>query len=127
MAYSDKHRRSMNQALRMGELSDDAREFVAGKVARPSAEAPACATSKPPPESPMPAPPTPTLPQNGVLRSKPVDSFPSSVGIASITVRLPARLPSPLLRATVERWEDCEPLALSPVPSPVSRAQSRCA
>ena len=103
MDCSDKNRRSLSQALQTAELSDNARAFVAGKVTRPGAEAPACATPKPPPESLMPAPPTPTLTQNGVLKSQPLDSFPSSVGIASITVRLPARLPSRLLRASVER------------------------
>ncbi len=96
------NRRSMSQALQTGELSDDARAFVAGKVVRPVLEAPAGATPKLPPESPKPAPPTPP-PQNGVSKSKPADSFPSVAGIASITVRLPAKLSSRLLRASVER------------------------
>ncbi len=101
MDCSDKNRRSMSQALQTVELSDDARAFVAGKVSPPVLEAPTGATPKPAPASPVPAPPT--LPQNGVLKPKPSDSFPSGVGIASITVRLPARLPSRLLRASVER------------------------
>ena len=95
------NRRSMSQALQTGELSDDARAFVAGKVVRPVLEGPAGATPKPAPASPVPAPPT--LPQNGVSKSKPADSFPSVAGIASITVRLPAKLSSRLLRASVER------------------------
>lgn len=103
MDCSDKNRRSMSQALQTAELSDDARAFVTGKVAPPALEAPACTAPKPPPASPIPAPLKPPLPQNGVLKPKPVDFFPSSVGIASITVRLPARLPSRLLRASVER------------------------
>ena len=83
-------RRSMSQALQTGKLSDDALAFVSGKTARPGAEVPLDTTPTPPP-------------QNDVPKSKPADSFPSVAGIASITVRLPAKLPSRLLRASVER------------------------
>ncbi len=91
------NRRSMRQALQTGELSDDARAFVAGKVSPPVLEAPTDTTSKFPTESPKPPL------QNSVPKSKPADSFPSVAGIASITVRLPAKLSSRLLRASVER------------------------
>ena len=102
MDCSDKNRRSMTQALQTGELSEDARAFVAGK-APPASEEAAVASPKPLPKSPKPSLLTPTPPQNGVSKATPVDSSPSVAGIVSITIRLPASLPSRLLRASVER------------------------
>ena len=102
MNCSDKNRRSMAQALQTGELSEDARAFVAGK-APPGSEELAVASPKPLPQSPRPSLPTPAPRQNGVPKPTPMDSSPSVAGIVSITIRLPASLPSRLLRASVER------------------------
>lgn len=103
MDCSDKHRRSMSQALRTAELGEEARAFVAGKTTLPSAEAPPPATSKPAIGSPEGDSVARARARNGVPNPNLSEKRPAVEGIVSITVRLPASLPPRLLRASVER------------------------
>ena len=103
MDCSDKTRRSMNEALRTGELNEEALAFVTGKPSHPVADR----TSRERlPALTTPAPvPTPTRPeaqiQNAV--SEHAEVVAAGMGTVSITVRLPGSLPPRLLRASVER------------------------
>ena len=103
MDSSDKNRRSMSQALRTVELGEEALAFVAGQPPQQNAEPVACTISKKPTDSRGVDSLAPVPPQNGVSNAKSAEAPPAVQGIVSITVRLPARLPLQLLRASVER------------------------
>ena len=107
MDCSDKNRRSMSQALQTAEFGEEALTFVSGKTPRPRMEAVVGTPEKMPTEDPDrhrgPGTDTPAPPQHGVSSPKPPEAARSVAGIVSITVRLPANLPTRLLRASLER------------------------
>ena len=101
----DKTRRSMTDALRTGELTEEGLAFVAGKEPPGHRVSVAAASARPPDSKPavrrLPKPPTETPIPNAVSDLRPVTMV--GAGTVSITVRLPGSLPARLLRASVER------------------------
>ncbi len=78
MDYSDKPRRTMNEALRTGKLNDEALAFVNGTAAKPAT-----------PQAPASAGET--------------DTQPAVAGTVSMSFRLPAQLSARLIEVAVQR------------------------
>ena len=105
MDCSDKTRRSMNEALRTGELNEEALAFLNGKPSHPVADRTSAARERLPASTgivPMAIQSRPAARiQNAVSEHAQVPV--AGVGTVSITVRMPGSLPPRLLRASVER------------------------
>ncbi len=78
MDYSDKPRRTMNEALRTGKLNDEALAFVSGEAAKPAAAQPPVSASE-------------------------TDTQPAVAGTVSMSFRLPAQLSVRLIEVAVQR------------------------
>ena len=97
MDSSERTRRSLGQALQSGELSEQARAFVAGTRTGTSDAASVETVAddrREGADSPK---------QNGVSKFRPGAALPTVEGISPITVRLPAGVTGRLLRASLER------------------------
>ena len=78
MDYSEKPRRTMNEALRTGRLNDEALAFVNGAAAKPATtQAPVSASA--------------------------TDTQPAAAGTVSMSFRLPAQLSARLIEVAVRR------------------------
>jgi hypothetical protein len=105
MDCSDRNRRSMTEALRTGDVTEEALAFVTGKVPRQGADqAPVVHPQGSASSSPvqMPSQPSAAAPIPNAVSENSATPL-AGPGTVSITVRLPESLPPRLLRASVER------------------------
>lgn len=107
MDCSDKPRRTMRDALKPGNLTDEAKAFLSGTPSKPTLPEPPSATEPPveptPPEPPVVEPPEiteTTADPTGMALANPSVVVP---GIVSMTFRLPANLSAQLARVSAER------------------------
>ena len=104
MNCSDKTRRTLGEALRTANLSPEAKAFLSPGSPEPLAKP--CSPAIPVPSIPVtPSAPTPApefAPPSRVLESQPAP-LPGTGALVSMTFRVPAEIPSALVRASAER------------------------